>query len=291
MEINIKKQGALLVEQQCVAYRDLYFRLVVCLLATHIILMVGEDISSLKAFTIPSYYPTLVINYVIALVLAYLVKRITLFLDRNYHWDDNVWLRTILQFALGIGFVSLASFFLVFLYFKAFGRDIMASGYTKYELPFSMALLTILNLFYVVYYFWIKWQWVKAEQEFQLINEPNSKTSAIYQVMVYKGAAGIPLQTDDIASICKVENTMLVYTFDKEQHVTDKTLEELEQSLDSRSFFRLNRQLIVHISCCKKYELLDYGKLMVTIEPKPPVSAIVSQRKAPLFRKWIVENS
>ncbi|MCY1542169.1 LytTr DNA-binding domain protein [compost metagenome] len=211
-------------------------------------------------------------------------------MDRHYHWDDNIWLRTILQFGLGIGLVSLASFFLVFLYFRAFGRDIMASGYTKYELPFSMALLTILNLFYVVYYFWIKWQWVKAEQEFHLINEPESKTPAIYQIMVYKGATVIPLQIDDIANICKVENTMLVYTFDREQYVTDKTLEELEQRLDSGSFFRLNRQLIVHISCCKKYELLDYGKLMVTIEPESPVSAIVSQRKAPLFRRWMTEN-
>lgn len=291
MESDITYQSAQKMEQHKISYRDLYFRLIVCLLAAHMIIMVGEDISSLKAFTILSYYPTLAINYCIALVLAYVVKKITLFLDKHFYWDDNIWLRAVLQFGMGIALVSLISFFLVFLYFKAFGHDVMASSYTKYELPLSVALLTILNLFYVVYYFWIKLNHLVKEKEAFVLKQPAMEKLTIDQVMVYKGTEVTPLPVEEIFFICKVENTLLVYTNNNDQYVTDRSLEELENSLDPQLFHRLNRQLIVHISCCKKYELLDYGRLKVTVEPEPPIPAIVSQRKAPLFRKWIAANT
>lgn len=290
METDNNKTAVLPGAQQRVIYKDLYFRLIICIPATHIMIMVGEDISSLKAFTIPSYYLVFAINYVITLLLAYLVKRVTLYLDGRYRWENNLWLRAILQLAMGIGLISLGAFFLVFLYFAAFDRDVMASGYTKYELPLSIALITILNLFYVCYHFWTTLQWERAEREYYLKKEQRSSTPALLHIMVHQGAEVVPLATDDIAMIYKLEHTMLVCTFDRERYVCDRTLEELELGLDAGMFFRLNRQLIVNISSCKRYEMLEYGRLRVILDPEAPLPAIVSQRKAPLFKRWIADN-
>lgn len=137
-------------------YKDFLFRGVACLLAAHYIVLMGRpELSTFHALMIPSYYPTLLINYFIALIVGMGVKQVTIMLDRYHDWYTDIWRRAILQFVFGVICLSILSFFLVFLYFLGFGQDIMDSGYLNYELPFSIALITILNFYYVAYYFYM----------------------------------------------------------------------------------------------------------------------------------------
>lgn len=137
-------------------YKDFLFRGVACLLAAHYIVMMGRpDLNTFQALMIPSYYPTLLINYGIALMVGMGVKQVTMMLDRFHDWYTDIWRRAMLQFLFGVIGVSLLSFFLVWLYFFAFGQDILDSGYLDYELPFSIALITILNFYYVACYFYM----------------------------------------------------------------------------------------------------------------------------------------
>ncbi|RZJ87138.1 MAG: LytTR family transcriptional regulator [Chryseobacterium sp.] len=137
-------------------YKDFLFRGVACLLAAHYIVMMGRpDLSTFQALMISSYYPTLLINYGIALMVGMGVKQVTMMLDRFHDWYTDIWRRAMLQFLFGVIGVSLLSFFLVWLYFFAFGQDILDSGYLDYELPFSIALITILNFYYVASYFYM----------------------------------------------------------------------------------------------------------------------------------------
>lgn len=137
-------------------YKDFLFRGVACLLAAHYIVMMGRpELSTFQALMIPSYYPTLLINYGIALMVGMGVKQVTMMLDRYHDWYTDIWRRAMLQFLFGVIGVSLLSFFLVWLYFFAFGQDLIDSGYLDYELPFSIALITILNFYYVACYFYM----------------------------------------------------------------------------------------------------------------------------------------
>src|SRR5690606_20435652 len=81
-----------------------------------------------------------------------------------------------------------------------------------------------------------------------------------------------------------------VRTFSKEDYLTTFTLDELESTLHPAKFCRLNRQLIGHIKACKSYESLDYGKLLMHMEPAPDIATTVSQLKAPLVRKWMQDG-
>ena len=268
------------IEPSLIGYRDLTFRLIVCLVGAHVIMLTGEDISTFQAFTIKSYYPTLAINYIIALILAWMVKRVTVKLDHKFSWDSNIWLRAVLQFSLGLVLISLICFFLVFIYFRSFGQSIMESNYPRYQFPLAVALLALLNSFYVVYYFYHRVRLLKSH-----ITPEVGKHST--SIKVIDGKQVINLPVDEISSICIAGKGVLVRTWEKKDFLCDYNLDELEQLLDPKIFFRINRRLIASRSACRSYQPLDYGKLEVSLVPVAIENATISQRKAPVFKEWI----
>ena len=255
------------------------FRLVTCLIGAHFIILTGEKISTFEAFTIKSYYPTLLINYLIALILAWLVKRATVKLDRYCNWEDNLWWRLILQLFFGVVVVSLICFLLVFIYFRSFGQSIMASNYPTHQFPIAVALLTVLNAFYVCYYFYHRVKILSAAVA------PEGNYNGYIPVL--EGKQAISLATEEVAYIYLVGKEVLVRTKDKKDYLCEASLDELETRLDPKVFFRINRQLIAHRSACKAYEPLEYGKLAVVLIPVPLDNSTVSQRKAGAFREWM----
>lgn len=264
-------------------YHDLYFRLIACLIGAHLLVMMGEEFSTLHALTLWSYYPTLLINYIIALLLAQLVRTITIRFDKRFSWEGNFWVRLLLQFGSGVVAVSVLAFLLVLLYFEAFGQDIMASTYPKFEFPFSVALLTILNAYYVLYYFYHRVKFLAATND-EIITYSGT-------LSVQEGNATVSLPVDQVASIFIYENVLLVLAFDQKTYVANYTLDELESTvLDPQQFFRVNRQLIVNKTACKAYEPYGYG-LEVSVQPVPFVSATISQKKVRKFREWFENMS
>ncbi len=266
--------------QSVIRYKDLAFRLVVCLFGAHIIIMLGENITSFKAFTIKSYYPTLAINYAIALILAWIIKRITIKLDRRFSWETNLWWRFLLQFFFGVVCVSVISFLLVFIYFRSFGQSIMESTYPTYQFPLSVALLALLNSFYVVYYFYHRVKFLAAT------TAPDKNKHTDY-INVLDGRETISLPAHEVAYIYIIEKGVLVRTLDKKDYFCESNLDELEAQLDPILFFRINRRLIAHRSACRSYQPLDYGKLELMLVPIPLENATVSQRKAGAFKQWM----
>lgn len=268
-----------------IRYRDFYFRLLACLFAAHILVMHGEDFSTWTALTMWSYYPTLAINYAIALILAYVVRKITMRLDEKHPWerDNSFWPRLLLQFGLGVGAVSVLSFLLVLIYFLSFSQDIMASTYPKFEFPFSVALLTLLNAYYTLYYFYSRYRQALAEREGAI----PFQSAFRHHVMVLSGSERVSLAVEEVASISFYERSVLVRTFDGRDLLADQTLDSFEQELDTHMFFRINRALIAHRSACRSYEPLEHGKLRVHVEPDPVVETTVSQRKAADFKEWM----
>jgi DNA-binding LytR/AlgR family response regulator len=65
------------------------------------------------------------------------------------------------------------------------------------------------------------------------------------------------------------------------------TLEELEEELDPRHFFRANRQYIIHVDSIQSIHNYFNGKLKVLVGKKDAVEIIISKDKAPLFKQWL----
>lgn len=96
----------------------------------------------------------------------------------------------------------------------------------------------------------------------------------------------IPVNTRDIACFLR-DNLNYLHTFGGEKYMLDfATLEEVEELLDPRVFYRANRQCIVNIEAIQSVKPHENQKLTLTLKAPPKAEVDISREKAPAFKKW-----
>lgn len=235
------------------------------------------------------FYQEYLSTLFITIIVMETVHRVNGWLGNQHPWEGGILYRLILQIAASLVLPALLVFLLAAAYFAIYGLSIYDTDYMVYAYPFILSLITTLNLLYIfVPYF------LQAIQPGETGVGPvagggtNGYSSS---VLLHKGPTSVPLPVDEVACIFISDRNVLVRTFSKEDYLTTFTLDELESTLDPAKFCRLNRQLIGHIKACKSYESLDYGKLLMHMEPAPDIATTVSQLKAPLVRKWMQDGN
>jgi DNA-binding LytR/AlgR family response regulator len=110
------------------------------------------------------------------------------------------------------------------------------------------------------------------------------------RLIVKKGIEHLSVQLDDIV-LFYTENK-IVYVIDRfgRKYLVDKNLSELEEELDEKLFFRVNRQYIINIKYVKGFKPYEKVKLQVDLNiPEINHPIIISQETAPAFRSWMYE--
>lgn len=107
------------------------------------------------------------------------------------------------------------------------------------------------------------------------------------RLLVRKGSDLVALSVDGMAYARAEQKLTVVVAHDGTEHVTDKTLRELEAELDPRDFFRANRALLVGASAIRSFRSAGKGRISLELAPRPPDDAIVPQENAASFRSWI----
>lgn len=96
----------------------------------------------------------------------------------------------------------------------------------------------------------------------------------------------VPVNTRDIACFVR-DNLNYLHTFGGEKYILDyNTLEEVEELLDPKVFYRANRQCIVHIEAIQSVKPHENQKLTLTLKAPAKMEVDVSREKAPAFKKW-----
>jgi DNA-binding LytR/AlgR family response regulator len=96
----------------------------------------------------------------------------------------------------------------------------------------------------------------------------------------------IPVETKDVACFVR-ENLNYLYTFSGEKYILDyTTLDEVEDLLNPKIFYRSNRQSIVHINAIQSVKPHDNQKLTVHLKAPLKMEFDISREKAPAFKKW-----
>lgn len=80
---------------------------------------------------------------------------------------------------------------------------------------------------------------------------------------------------------------VFLQTYDKEKFLVEYTLNELEELLDPKKYFRINRQMIISISAIKTINQFFNQRLILDLEPSMPFDVIVSREKVIAFKKWL----
>lgn len=111
------------------------------------------------------------------------------------------------------------------------------------------------------------------------------------RLIVKKGQEHISLLLEEVV-LFFTENK-IVYAIDRQgkKYLADKNLADLENELDTKVFFRVNRQYIVNIAYIRSFKTYERVKLHVELTLSSLNHFIVvSQETAPSFRKWISES-
>ena len=96
----------------------------------------------------------------------------------------------------------------------------------------------------------------------------------------------VPVNTTDIACILR-DNLNYLHTFGGDRYILDyNTLEEVEELLDPKYFYRANRQSIIHIENIQSVKPHENQKLTLSLKAPAKTTVNVSREKAPSFKKW-----
>lgn len=95
------------------------------------------------------------------------------------------------------------------------------------------------------------------------------------------------LKVEDIAYFYSEFKITHAHLQQGQEDIVPQTLEELEQQLDPKVFFRVNRQYIVHINDIQRVHNYFNGKLKLELRSNPEADIVVSRDKAQLLRNWM----
>lgn len=114
-----------------------------------------------------------------------------------------------------------------------------------------------------------------------LIKEEKQKLSRILVKIGYNLKI---VQTDEVS--CFYSENKIVYLQTKERvFPTDFTLEELQEVLDDKCFFRVNRQLIINSNYIKNIHTSPYYKVEMEFQPTEEIT--VSRDRVKDFKDWL----
>jgi DNA-binding LytR/AlgR family response regulator len=121
------------------------------------------------------------------------------------------------------------------------------------------------------------------------IMNPNEQQNTFKEKFVVNSRnQWVIVNTKDIAVLTK-DALNYIYLFNGERYILDyDTLDEVEELLDPRQFYRANRQYIINIDAIAAVKPSMNSKLLVKMKgPNDKVEIDMSREKAPLFRKWL----
>lgn len=95
-----------------------------------------------------------------------------------------------------------------------------------------------------------------------------------------------------------LSDTAYFYTKDKitflitrgggKRYPVDYPLDKLEDMLDKKVFFRINRQFIVNVNAIREMHPYSKSRVKVDLEPPTDLETIVSTERSAEFKKWLV---
>lgn len=97
----------------------------------------------------------------------------------------------------------------------------------------------------------------------------------------------LSIKDEQIACFQSHNKIVVLVTHENRSFSVDQTLEELESSLDSELFFRLNRSVIINSDAIEHVEPGGNGKLIVETKPQLKQTFYVSRDRAKAFKQWL----
>lgn len=285
-----------------VKYRDFPFVIIGSLLIAQLLIGLNNR-PWVELLFVPSYYVDLLGVGTSVFLVWLAIRSITIRLDRRFPWELRFLQRLIFQFLFGVCGVALLGLVLALLHFTfIIQEDIRQGSFFAYEYPVSMLLIVVINAFYFAYYQVIlnrvnRLEIARLRHRLAIQSPPMGERQSDEpenwnprNLIVSEGAHQIPIVLESIRLAVKKGERVALFTENNAHYLINQSLDELETRLPEELFFRANRQAIVHFKACKSFQNIENGKLrlLLNLEEEP---LVISQKRAPIFRKWLAATS
>lgn len=105
--------------------------------------------------------------------------------------------------------------------------------------------------------------------------------------LIFKNNKYITVQTDQIAFIYIKYNSPTITTLQGEEYDINQSLDQVQNQLSPKQFFRINRQYLVHFSAIKEVEHYFARKLLVKLIVPSPEKLVIGKEKSKPFLQWL----
>ena len=105
--------------------------------------------------------------------------------------------------------------------------------------------------------------------------------------LISKGENYHYIETTDIAHFYSEDGVVFLHTFQNKRYIINYTLDQLEQQLDNRLFFRVSRNCIGNVKAIENVAKYFNSRLKLLFSPACPHEVLVSRVRVPDFLKWM----
>lgn len=97
----------------------------------------------------------------------------------------------------------------------------------------------------------------------------------------------LPIAVEQTSYFFSEDRITFLVVKEGQKYVINHSLDELESLVDPAYFFRINRQMIIHIESIQSVQKYFKGRLKVDLIPAPDEDVLVSSRRAGDFQAWL----
>lgn len=105
--------------------------------------------------------------------------------------------------------------------------------------------------------------------------------------LISKGENYHYIETTEIAHFYSEGGVVFLHTFHRKRYIINYTLDQLEQQLDNRLFFRVSRNCIGNVKAIENVTKYFNSRLKLSFLPECPHEVLVSRVRVPDFLKWM----
>lgn len=137
-----------------------------------------------------------------------------------------------------------------------------------------------------------KWKSVSLPNpiiDYQLLAQQIQLNTPAYKqrFLVKSGSSLLSISIDQIAYFLAEGNFVRLRTLQNKNYPVSYSLEQLAELLDPKFFFRVTRNVVIHIHAIGKVQTFFKGRLKVDVHPALQDGLVVSSKKAGSFKEWL----
>lgn len=277
-------------------YQDLTFRLIVSIPPAAYMVLYREDDSLWHSLLDISFWVGGAFSYLVCILLLWIIRKVTLHLDKTTDWRRKTFSRTLQQFCWGIAATLILTFFLATLYFLFFKMDIRDTDYIRTDLPLVASLIVLANVYYLSYFLWevppvgyvpirLVEDVIKSQEQHSGPGENKTGNRLLFLAQTDEGI--IPIIQENIAAVFRQNEYVILKTFDRRTITLNQSINQVSKELDGSHFFQINPRWIVNYKICLKFSTMNYGKRYLDLAPPIDQSEEVTRGRVKDFEAWM----